>query len=151
MARDESGEDPANVPIRYPGDEPTGCQEPVDEPLSPWYLKPGVLVLWGAVVAFLLAVVIWGIMQLVSGDSGRSGPTPSVTTTTVSPTPVTTTTTATTTTPASTAAPTTSEAPRTPAHRPAPPTTTGGIHLPHLPTQFPLPKLPTVIELPPRR
>ncbi|WP_235215963.1 hypothetical protein [Mycobacterium kyorinense] len=87
---------------------------------SPWYRKPAVLL--GLVVVILLALIVWGIIALFTGNQGGA---PSTTTTT---TPTTMTTTPTTT------------------------STSGGFQLPSLPSKITLPSeitLPsTVITLP---
>ncbi len=108
---------------------------------APWYRSPPLLIAWLVLVLILIALIVYGLGELMAGDEG-TGPSPSSTTTTSStettsstPTstpPVTTTT--------ETTPPSSSEAPPTqqqPTYQPSnPPTTKHHIHLPpgiHLP------------------
>jgi hypothetical protein len=70
--------------------------DPAAEP-GPWFLRPWVLALWGVLVITLIAVIIWGLLELAHGSGGgRPTPTkPSTTTTSAAPTTTTTTTSAT--------------------------------------------------------
>jgi cytoskeletal protein RodZ len=117
----------------HPGDEPTayidyGAQGPPSPPPGepvPWYRKPAALVAFGAIGAVLIALIIFGLVKLLTGGTSQEGPTtltpitrsttsataPTTTTTTsaeptttepTTPTTTTTTTTATTTTSVST-------------------------------------------------
>jgi outer membrane biosynthesis protein TonB len=126
---------------------------------EPWYRSRMLLGLWGLLAALLLALVIYGIVELSRGGSETGGPA---------------TTTSTTTTPSSTATPTTTpstsieeappppESPDTPEQTPEeapeeqPPPANGAPapaeppehhhHLPHIPSTITLPH--TVITLP---
>jgi hypothetical protein len=92
----------------YPRDEPTayidyGDQVPPGEPV-PWYRKPVALVSFGALGAVLIALIIFGLVELLSGGTSQEAPTtltPITRTTTSATAPTTTTTT--------TAQPTTTE------------------------------------------
>jgi cytoskeletal protein RodZ len=138
-------EDFNNQPTRYrdvnpgdraaPGEPPPPAPEQFEPPLDPldeeteptaWYRRPVVLIGWGLMVLILIALIVYGIIQLVE-DQG-SGGTPS-TTTTPSLTPTTTTTTTTTPPPSSTTTTTTT----------APPTSSAAVQPPatHQPTQEP--------------
>ncbi len=111
---------------------------------APWYRSPPLLIAWLVLVLILMALIVYGIGELMSGDEGTS-PSPSSTTTTTSTTGTTETTTPSTTPPASTTTETTppssSEAPQPtqqqPTYQPTnPPTTRHHLHLPpgiHLP------------------
>ncbi|MGE0214698.1 hypothetical protein, partial [Mycolicibacterium sp.] len=66
----------------YSDDEPTrlsnyGYSEQAPDAASPWYRKPVALVSFGAVGAVLIALVVYGLAKLITGDS-----TPATTTTT---------------------------------------------------------------------
>lgn len=88
------------------------------ETSSPWFLKPGVLALWGVTVVILLGIIVYGLVILATGNGGGGPATtrPSATTT-HSTTP------ARTTTPSSTVPTTTAPSPET-TLQPAPPQTT---------------------------
>ncbi|BCI91737.1 hypothetical protein NIIDMKKI_69430 [Mycobacterium kansasii] len=128
---------PAARPIRTPE------QSDLDEEPKPWYRKPATLIGWALLCLILIALIIYGITQLM-GDQQGSNQTPTSTTTTA---PTTTTTTVesatTTTTPSPT---TTAEAPpaTTPQGQPPAqqPTHAPTRHFPHLPP------LPSVITIP---
>ncbi|HZU46629.1 MAG TPA: hypothetical protein VFA16_05135 [Mycobacterium sp.] len=107
-----------------PGDEPTAridpdYRGPAGPSPTPWYRKP--VVLLSIILAILIALIIWGIVALFTGNQGGA---PSVTTTTVPST--------------TTSAPTTT------------PTTSGRLHLPSTITLPSLPSitLPSTITLP---
>ncbi|MBO0883627.1 MAG: hypothetical protein J2P17_25490 [Mycobacterium sp.] len=90
-----------------------------EEP-SPWYLKPWVLALWGVAVVALIAAIIWGLVELASGNGNGPASTPPSTTrqsSTTKPSPTTTTTPTTTSETTTTSVPPESSAP------PLPPTT----------------------------
>ncbi len=99
----------SNVPGRPdvppPAEEPEPSLDPFDEETEPteWYRRPVVLIGWALVVLILIALIVYGILQLTQ-EQGTSNP-PSTTTTTTT-TPATTTTTSTT-SPPSTTTPTT--------------------------------------------
>lgn len=126
-------------------------QEP--EP-TPWYRRPAGIIGWIVAVLILLALIVYGLMQLVQGGQGTS-PAPSTSSTTP------TTTTATTSPPTTTTpAPTSSEAPTSSAvEPPAQPTQqpthaptqqpTHRHHLPPLPPVITIPGVPNPVTLPP--
>ncbi len=134
----------------------TGAYPPLDSPdlelaPTPWYRKPAVLIAWGLLVAILITLIIYGLIELAGRGGGGSTPTHTTsttpaTTTTTSPAPTTTSTTPTATTepPPSNAPP---EAPAPPAAPPPaePPAPTHTHRRPHLPE---LPKLPPTISVP---
>ncbi|WP_204081216.1 hypothetical protein [Mycobacterium riyadhense] len=129
---------------------PTDQFEPYhpETEFKPWYRKPVPLIGWSLVVAILIALIIYGIVQLI-GENQGTGRTPHTTTppvTSTTTTPITTTTPTPTTTvpPATTAPPATNppvQPPRQTTQAPPP-------HHPHLPPLPPLPPLPSVITLP---
>lgn len=152
-----------NEPTRY-RDVGRGEGPPVDEPPSPapdqpgpvepqldpfdeqteptaWYRRPVGLILWGLSVLILIALIVYGIIQLI-GDQGTTS-NPKTTTTA----PSTTTTTVTTTTPSSTPTTTTTTGPATssaeapdpgPTHQPTQQQPTRRHHWPSwLPTTIP--------------
>jgi hypothetical protein len=107
------------------GDDPTARFNPqhgkqADPAPTPWYRNR--VVLLSLVLAILVALIIWGIFALFTGNQGGA---PSMTTTTQTAT-----------TTATTSVPTTTT------------TTSGGFHLPSLPSTITLPSLPSVITLP---
>lgn len=137
-----SGEPPPPAPGQV---EPPESLDLLDEDTEPiaWYRRPVVLIAWGLMVLILIALIVYGIIELI-GDQGSSG-TPS-TTTTPSPTTTTTTTTPSTTTTApsttvtTTTAPPTSSAAQPPARQPSQEPT----HRHHWPSWLPttIPALP---------
>jgi hypothetical protein len=110
---------------------------------APWYRSPPLLIAWLLLVLILIALIVYGIGELIGGNEGTT-PAPSSTTTTTTE-PTSTTTTPTTTPPASTTTETTppssSEVPpptqQQPTHQPTYPTTTK--HHIHLPPGIKLP------------
>lgn len=115
MARYGPDDDP-----NYPNEDPTqylGQPPPED---VPWYRKPAALVAIGALGAVLIALIVWGLANLITGDDTTTEPTSLtplttttrslVTTTSVAPETVTETVTPTTTAPPTT---TTTTAPTT--------------------------------------
>jgi hypothetical protein len=118
--------------------------EPEPEP-APWYRKPKALIAWAVFVLVLIALIIYGLLQLTKGGPTRPTPTPTPTITTTT-TPATTTMTPTTTPPAPpTSGPVTQPPAEPPHHHHLP----GEIPLPPLPSTITLPHVPTVITLPP--
>jgi hypothetical protein len=113
------GDPPRSDDPLPPPPEQVEPPDPFDEETEPtaWYRRPVVLIGWGLMVAILIALIVYGIIELI-GDQG-TGTTPSSTTT---PPPTTTTTTTTTTPPSTTTttttAPPTSSAVQPPAHQP---------------------------------
>jgi len=154
-----SGEPPptAPPPAEMPPDqpEPPEALDPFDhesEP-TPWYRKPVGIVAWVLAVLVLIALIVYGLMELIQGGEGTSH-TPSSTTST---TPTTTATTPpTTTTTQSSEAPPTSSAVEPPAQQPTQQPTrqptqqqpTHRHHLPQLPSVITIPDGP-VVTLPP--
>ena len=111
MARYGPPDDP-----NYPNDEPTAYinygdhSQPPGEPL-PWYRKPVALVAFGALGAVLIALIIFGLVKLLTGGTSFDTPPTTLTPITRSTTSVTA---PTTTTAATTAEPTTTEQTTTP-------------------------------------
>jgi hypothetical protein len=147
----------AHAPSDHGVDDPTVHIEPfIEEPLPGWR-KPIALAGWGALIAILIALIVWGIMQLAQGAPPHEPPTVKTVPTqaTKAPTP-----------PASSSAPVnppsqqrTQEETTTPA-APAtdyPTASTEKTATPNAPTAtrspspggFPIPQLPSVITLPP--
>jgi cytoskeletal protein RodZ len=67
-------------------------QQQLEPGSTPWHRKPAVLVGLGVVVAILIALVIFGIVELTRGGSGSTSPatsstTPAAVTTTTTPPP----------------------------------------------------------------
>ncbi len=155
--RPPPGEPPDPAPPPTPTDqfEQPGIADSLDqesEP-TPWYRRPVMLIGWVVLVVVLVALIIYGILQLANGNQGGSrtpttSTTPSATTTTMAPT--------TTTPPTSSAV---EPAPQQPTYQPTQqqpaqqqPTQqqpTHQHHLPHLPPVITIPQVPTVITLPP--
>lgn len=160
-------DDPSERPTRManygpvdphtPGsDDYTVYSEPTDResPPAPWYRKRSLLAVWATMVAILILLIIYGLVQLSHGGGGG----PSTTTPSTTSTPSSTTTPSTTTSPSTTTTPpppsSSEEAPPPPGgNAPAP----GGApppaeppghhhHLPHIPPTISLPH--TVITLP---
>jgi hypothetical protein len=140
-----------------PPSEPPGPVDPFDQESGPreWYRNPVVLIGWALLVLILIALIVYGIVELIHGDQGTSR-IPSTSTSSTTPT----TTSATTTTPPSTtstpAPPPTSSAVAPPAQQPSQQPTreptqqpTHRHHLPPLPSVITIPEVPTVITLPP--
>ncbi len=132
-----------------PGATPDGA-EPDSAP-RPWYRSRVLLTLWVLMVALLLTLVIYGIVELSRGG-GTSIPSPHSSTTptrssTTSPASTTTAPSTTTTAPPETPEQTPEEAPPPPANNsPAPAETPHHHHHPHVPSTITLPH--TVITLP---
>jgi hypothetical protein len=156
--------DPGNEPTRRPdsgGPEPRPPQDPgvAQRPPTPWFRRRWVLITWIALVVLMIALVIWGIIELISsGPEESTVPSSTPSTTTTSTTSTTGTTPTTTTRGASTpAAPPPagppSEAPAPGGHANEPPHHRHRLPpLPSVVTIPPLPKapeVPTVITLPP--
>jgi hypothetical protein len=122
-----------------------------ESPPDPWYRSRSLLVVWATMVAILVVLIIYGLIQLSHGNGGGSYTTPS-TSTTGSSTP----TGSSTTTPPSTTTTTTpspSSEEQQPPNGNAPPPAQAPAeppehhhHLPHIPSTIPLPH--TVITLP---
>lgn len=142
---------PPEPPNHFEAPDP---DQPEDEP-RPWYRRPVMLIGWALVVVILLALIAYGIVQLLTVDQDTS-PKPATTTTTATTTVPSTTTTTTTPPPTTTAvAPTSAPAVQPPAQQPTrtvprlPQIPTELPNLPPLPTVITIPQVPTVITLPP--
>jgi hypothetical protein len=136
----------------YAADD-SGSAEPESAP-NPWYRNRVLLALWALLVATLIVLIIYGLVQLSPGGEG-GGPsttTPSTTPTRSSTTSPTTTTTnpSTTTTPPPPPPTTPEEVPPSGGYSPAPAPAEPPRHhhhMPHIPSTVTLPH--TVITLPP--
>ncbi|MDT5166531.1 MAG: hypothetical protein QOC88_3425 [Mycobacterium sp.] len=138
----------------FDGPPPVLEQAPDGAP-KPWYRNRVLLALWALMAALLLALVIYGIVELSRGGGETGGPATTRSSTTTTPSSLTTPTT----TPSTTIeAPPPPEPPDTPEQTPqeAPPPANGSPapaeppqhqhHHPHIPSTIPLPH--TVITLP---
>lgn len=159
------GVDDPTVRIYYSDDEDGSAEPEPDNPIPGWR-KPIALAGWGILIAVLIALIIWGIIQLLHGAPPQepTTPTPATTTATSRPSSAATTTPPapqsseqTTTTP-TTDAPTASTEDSQTSTATATTTTTstsasgGAYPLPQLPSVITLPALPglpTEITLPP--
>ncbi|OBB92594.1 hypothetical protein A5782_14010 [Mycobacterium sp. 852002-40037_SCH5390672] len=151
-----TGEIPPPGPSPYPpeGFEHSDDVDPFDqepEP-TPWYRKRGMLIAWLVSVVILIALIVFGIIELIHGETVNHVPK-----TTTSTTPATTTTTPTTTTTTTTSSPS-SSAEQPPAQQPPQQQQpTGGQtqqpshhhHLPQLPSVITIPGVPTAVTVPP--
>ena len=117
---------------------------------TPWYRKPAGIIAWVLAVLILIALIVYGLMELLQGGQGTS-PTPRTSSST--PTTTTSTTPPPTTTTTSSEPPPTSSAVEPPAQQPTRQPTqqqpTHRHHLPQLPSVITIPEVPTVITLPP--
>ncbi len=127
---------------------------------TPWYRRRAVLIAWGLLVAILITLIIYGLVELAGRGGGKPTPTHTTTTTPTTttgttPAPTTTPTTATTTEPPPSSAPPAAPAPPSAppsAEPPAPTHTHRRPHVPELPKLPPtisVPGVPTVITVPP--
>lgn len=80
MARNDPPDYGADNPTGYGGNEPEP-QEPI-----PGWRKPIALVGWGVLIAVLIGLIIWGIIQLAQGAPTQAPATTTTTTTTTTPT-----------------------------------------------------------------
>ena len=134
--------DPGDLPQNAEAAEPAPLAEPAEPsetpepegPPDPWYRNRVLLVAWATVVAILIVLIIYGLIQLSHGAEG--GPT----TTTPSTTPPSS-------TPEEQGPPTENGPP--PAQSPVPeePPHRHHLHVPHIPSTITLPH--TVVTLPP--
>ncbi len=146
-----SGEPPPTVPPPNAPDqfERPETLDPLDQETepTPWYRKPVMLIGWLLFVAILIALIIYGITELIHGNQGTihapKTSTPSTTTTTTTTTPPATTTT---TPPTSSAV---EAPPQQPTQQPTQQQPTHRHHLPPLPSVITIPEVPTVITVPP--
>ncbi|MCV7028459.1 oligopeptide transporter substrate-binding protein [Mycobacterium sherrisii] len=142
-------DDDPTVYIHYDEDGP-GAQPQPDDPIPGWR-KPAALIGWGLLIAVLIALIVWGVMQLVAGTPPQDTfiRTPTTATTSRLPTSA-----ATPVTPAPAPSLTTepmpsSDAP-TASTEETPPSTTPQSTATTTPSgeAYPLPQLPSVITLP---
>jgi len=153
MADYGAGESPLPASDEYPGySEPA---EP-ESPPNPWYRNRLLLAVWATMVAVLIVLIIYGLIQLSHGTAGGPSPTTPSTTPTRSSTPTTSTTSppSTTTTPPPPSSTPEEQGPPTengppPAQSPVPeePPHRHHLHVPHIPSTITLPH--TVVTLPP--
>jgi cytoskeletal protein RodZ len=161
-------DDPSNRPTRMASysagdmqppdsdDNPDYSESPEPEsPPDPWYRNRLLLAVWATMVAILVVLIIYGLIQLSRGSAGG----PSITTPSTTPAPSSTPTRSSTPTPSTTTTtpppPPTSEEQQPPGGNSAPPAQSPPPaepprhhhHLPHIPSTIPLPH--TVITLPP--
>lgn len=151
---------PGEVPTHYANYPAPGQPAPRDEAQEtvgfpaitepgrePWFRRRSVLIGWFVLVAIMIALVLWGIVQLTSRGPERT-PTPSTTSST------TTTTTPTTATTATTVEPPAAPPGEAPPHQPPPaePPAIGPPHhrphLPPIPSVITIPPIPRVPEIP---
>jgi len=170
----DPGYHPGNAPTQYnPAYNPFE-QQPASEAdtagfaaatPTPWFRRRSVLTAWFGLIAVMLGLVIWGIVQLTSRGpgGGSTAPETSSSSTTSTTTSSSTTTTTTTESSSSTSAP--AAPPRQAPPQQAPPQQPPAPgdshhrrpHLPPLPSVITIPpiprvpELPTVITIPPRR
>ncbi|OBG35759.1 hypothetical protein [Mycobacterium sp. E3198] len=148
---------PADIPSDQAGaPEAPDALDPFDqepEP-TPWYRRPLGVIAWVIAVAILLALIVYGLMELIQGGQGTSPSTTSSTTpTTATTTPMTTTptTTAPSETPGSSAVEPPAQQPTgQPTRQPTQQQPTHRHHLPQLPSVITIPDGP-VVTLPPLR
>lgn len=152
-------EQPPTGEIPPAGPPPEGFEQSSDvdpfdqeaEP-TPWYRKPKMLIAWLVSVVILIALIVFGIIELIHGQQTvphvPKTTTPTSTTTTTTTTPTTTTTT--------TSSPSTS-AEQPPVQQPTQQQPTGGQtqqpthhhHVPQLPSVITIPGVPNPVTVPP--
>lgn len=148
------GETPPETPPDQP--ESGDALDPFEQPPepTPWYRKPAGIIAWIIAVLILLALIVYGLMELIQGGGQGTSPSPSTTSSTTPTTTATTTMTPTTT--ESSAPPPTSSAVEPPAQQPTQQPTrqptqqqpTHRHHMPQLPSVITIPDGP-VVTLPP--
>jgi len=149
MAEYGAGESPPPSPDDYPDYSQSAEPEPPEQesPPAPWYRNRSLLAVWATMVAILIVLIIYGLIQLSHGTAGGPSTTTPETTPTrsSSPTPSTTPPSTTTTPPPS---PSSSEEQGPPAGNAPPPAAPPEHHhhMPHIPSTITLPH--TVITLP---
>ncbi|MEE3751419.1 MULTISPECIES: hypothetical protein [Mycobacterium] len=145
------------APPNFPPQPPHGFEQPhgfdpfdQQPETTPWYRKPAMLIAWLISVVILIALIVFGIIELIHGDQNVNH-LPKSTTSTTSATTTTTSTTTTTTEPSSSAEeqppaqePTQQQPTRQQTQQP-----THRHHLPQLPPVITIPQVPTVITVPP--
>ena len=157
-------EQPPTGQVPSPGPEPnppegfeqSGDVDPFDQEAepTPWYRKPGMLIAWLVSVVILIALIVFGIIELIHGQQ-TVGHTPKTTTSTTTTTTTTTQTNPTTTT----SSPSSAEQPpaQQPTQQPTQQQPTGGQtqqpshhhHLPQLPSVITVPGVPNPVTVPP--
>lgn len=148
------GESPSPADIPPDQLEAAEAPDPFDqepEP-TPWYRRPLGVIAWIIAVAILLALIVYGLMELIQGGQGTS--TNPSTTSSTTPTTTTMTTTPTTTPPSETPTSSANEPPaqqptQQPPYQPTQQQPTHRHHLPQLPSVITIPNGP-VVTLPPR-
>lgn len=152
-----TGEVPAPGPPPHPpqGFEQPDGGDPFDQETepTPWYRKPAMLIAWLVSVVVLIGLIVFGVVELLHGQTGSHVPA----TTSTTPTTTTTTTTPTTTTTATTTSSPGSSAQEPPARQPTQQPTGGGQtqqpshrhHLPQLPPVITVPGVPNPVTVPP--
>ncbi len=154
-------EQPPTGEIPSSGQPPEGFDgsddaDPFDQEAqpTPWYRRPAMLIAWLVSVVILIALIVFGIVQLIHGETVNHAPK-----TTTSTTPTTTTTTATTTETTTSSPGSSAEQP--PAQEPTQQQPTGGQtpqqtqqpshhhHLPQLPSVITVPGVPNPVTVPP--
>ena len=133
--------------------EPDQSVDPFDQETEPtaWYRKPAVLIGWALLVLILIALIVYGITELLEGQQGTSH-VPSTSTTPPTATTTTTPQTATTTTPPTSSAvepPVQQPTQQPPQQQPTQQQPTHRHHLPQLPPVITIPEVPTTITVPP--
>ena len=133
--------------------EPAQSVDPFDQETEPtaWYRKPAVLIGWALLVLILIALIVYGITELLEGQQGTSH-VPSTSTTPPTATTTTTPPTATTTTPPTSSAvepPVQQPTQQPPQQQPTQQQPTHRHHLPQLPPVITIPEVPTTITVPP--
>lgn len=155
-AQPPTGEIPPAGPPPNPPEESdhSGDVDPFDQEAepTPWYRKPKMLIAWLVSVVILIALIVFGIIELIHGQQtvphAPKTTTPATTTTTTTTSPTTTTTT--------TSSPG-SSAEQPPAQQPTQQQPTGGQtqqpthhhHMPQLPPVITIPGVPNPVTVPP--
>lgn len=163
------GFQPGNAPTQYAA-YPSFEQQPpagpdaagfAGTPPTPWFRRKSVLIAWVGLIAVMLALVIWGIVQLTSRGPGGGSTAPETSSSSTSSTSASTTSTTSSSTSATSsttpsAAPPQQAPPKQPPAQQAPepshrhrlPSLPSVITIPPIPR---VPELPTVITIPPHR
>jgi hypothetical protein len=166
------GYQPGNAPTQYNPAYNQFEQQPPSDPdtanfaagsTTPWFRRRSVLIAWFGLIALMLALVIWGIVELTSRGPGGGGTAPASSSSSTTSTTSSSSTTSTSSSASSTSAapaPSGQAPPQQPPPRQAPPPGETHHHHPRLPSlpsviTIPpvprVPELPTVITIPPHR
>lgn len=147
-----TGQVPSSGPPPNPPEGSERAGEPFDQETepTPWYRKPAMLIAWLISVVILIALIVFGITELLHGQQNVNHVPKSTTSTTTTTTTTTTSTTTTTTT----SSPSSEEPP---AQQPTQQQPTGGQtqqpshhhHLPQLPPVITVPGVPNPVTVPP--